>query len=143
MKKYLITGLTIATLIGGGIMASATTNEEVTTPVVEELTMERDNIQENEVLSKVAEIKNTIGNDENIYLTKEDYKGMVEELLAEIPVLVKENEPQIGDVPDQLLLQLELQEANKQVEDLQDYLDNLREYQEPMSAEELNLLLGE
>lgn len=143
MKKYLITGLTIATLIGGSIVANATTKEELTTKVESNEIAERDNTQENEVLSKVAEIKNTIGNDKDIFLTKEDYKGMVEELLAEIPTLVEENEPRIGDNLNQLILMLELQEANEQVADLQDYLDNLKEYQKPMSAEELNILLGE
>lgn len=147
LTKTLSIGLTMATLIGGSVITNATTMDNTK----KEINVTTTNVREenNQVstegrmaLEKVKEIINRVGNDENIYVNKEKYDSTINELLEVLPTLAEQNEVKVGDSIDQSFLGRELEKANEEVAELKEYIDNLPEYQQPMSAEELNALLN-
>lgn len=96
-----------------------------------------------EALDEVSTLINNVGNNENLYTNKEEYTNKIDELLEVLPTLSEQNQVKVGDSIDQSFLGRELEKANDEVAQLREYIENLPEYQKPMSAEELNALLND
>lgn len=96
-----------------------------------------------EALEEVSTLINNVGNNTNLYTNKEEYSDKINELLEILPTLAEQNEVKVGDSIDQSFLGRELQKANEEVAQLREYIENLPEYQKPMSADELSVLLSD
>lgn len=123
MKKFLITSLVGATILGGSnLIASATTEttQDTTNTNTQQTSMEQ--------LQSIQDKLNDGVDD----------KVVIEELKVLLPQLIKENEPVIGSNVEQVGLWLQLQQAEKDIEEFGSYINtiDLEKYQ-PMSEEEL------
>lgn len=144
MSIFRLLSVPIASLMLYSVMPNKSQQEVLNVREDIELTTNSEDYSERgrEALEEVSILINDVGNDEKIYNNKEEYSDKINSLLETLPTLAKENEVKVGDSIDQAFLGRELQKANEEVRQLREYIENLPEYQQPMSAEELNALIN-
>lgn len=135
IKTTLALGLSVMSL---GVLTTTTliANAETTSEATEQAI---EDVRTTSLQDVKDSLNDLLGKAEND-ITKEDIAKVQEKL----NVAIESNLPKVGDGVAEVCNYMELQQANKEMEEFEKYIDSidLSEYQ-PMSEEELNSLLNQ